>query len=276
MFSRQSTQATLRIARPRTVQQAARRFQTTQVSSSPSFRSRSLAHPNALRLLHRLEVNLPTLLTSSLVSPEEDLFSVPCTKSSLRPIFAPSLPSLTLLLSPSLVDSYGYYHWSGTAKVVNTSRQAIDQATKAKNQLLSATPSASDAISLLRSFAKSYAAVIPGAAGAVDASFDQLEKLAEKHGDKVAEVVTKTYNDIVKAASEGKDGSEKIIKALQEAAEKVKALVEEEGGKAWEALGDKYPDLKKSLGGQAEELQKLADKQYVRMLPFCSKASFLC
>ncbi|ORY57128.1 hypothetical protein BCR35DRAFT_309715 [Leucosporidium creatinivorum] len=155
---------------------------------------------------------------------------------------------------------YGYYHYSGTAKVVSTSRQAIDAAKSAKDKVASSTPSPKEALGLVRSIAKSYAAAIPGAAGAVDASFDQLEQLAEKHGDKVSEVVKQTYDDVVKASEGGKDAGEKIVKALAEAVGKVQKLVGEEGGKAFDLLKEKFPEVGKALGGEFEELQKLSEK----------------
>lgn len=168
------------------------------------------------------------------------------------------VPSLTIALP---LNRYGYYHYSGTAKVVNTSRQALEAAKSAKDKVASSTPSPKEALGLVRSIAKSYAAAIPGAAGAVDASFDQLEQLAEKHGDKVTEVVKQTYDDVVKASEGGKDAGEKIVKALLEAVNKVQKLVGEEGGKAFDLLKEKFPEVGKALGGEFEELQKLSEKQ---------------
>lgn len=156
---------------------------------------------------------------------------------------------------------YGYYHYSGTAAVVSTTRQAIDAAKSAKDKVASSTPSPSEALGLVRSIAKSYASAIPGASGAVDASFDQLEKLAEQHGEKVSEVIKQTYQDVVKASDGGKDAGEKIVKALTEAVSKVQQLIGEEGGKAFEGLKEKFPEVGKALGGEFEELQKLSEKQ---------------
>ncbi|SGY18810.1 BQ5605_C014g07480 [Microbotryum silenes-dioicae] len=155
---------------------------------------------------------------------------------------------------------YGYYHYSGTAKVVNTARDTINAAASAKDKVISAAPSPSQALGLLRSLAKSYGAAVPGAGGAIDASFDQLEKLAEEHGEKVTEVIKQTYDDVVKATKSGKNAGEAIANALSESLTKIQDLVGAEGGKVWVGLAAKFPDLGKALGGQAEEFQKLAAK----------------
>lgn len=158
-----------------------------------------------------------------------------------------------------------YYHISGTAKVVNTTRETINAATQAKDKLMSAAPSPNDALGLLRSIARSYASTIPGAAGAVDASFDQLERLAEVHGDKVKQVLQDTYSDVQKATSSGKDAGEQIVKVLGNAVQRVQKLVGEEGGQAFDAafgkLKEKFPDVAKTMEGEYQELSKLADKQ---------------
>ncbi|KAK4047583.1 hypothetical protein OIO90_006124 [Microbotryomycetes sp. JL221] len=159
-----------------------------------------------------------------------------------------------------LLGLYGWYHMSGTAKVVNTSRQVIDQAQQAKDKLAASAPSLQDSLGFIRSMAKSYAAAIPGAGGIVDASFDQLDKLAKEHGPEVEKVVKETYNDVVSAAQSGKDASEKIAKALQEAAGKIQRLVGQQGEKLLSSVKDKFPEAGNALSQQYEELSKLADK----------------
>lgn len=123
------------------------------------------------------------------------------------------------------------------------------------------TPSGKEAIKLAKSIAKTYAAAIPGGAYAIDQGFDQLESFVETHGEKAQELVTSTWNDIQKASAGGKDSGEQIMKALQAAGGKMQDLIGEEASKGWNLLGDKYPELKNTLGGEAEEFKKLADTQ---------------
>ncbi|KAI5476341.1 hypothetical protein MNV49_007854 [Pseudohyphozyma bogoriensis] len=162
----------------------------------------------------------------------------------------------------ALLGVYGYYHYSGTAKVVSSTKSALAQAEKAKQQLVNATPSPEEALGLLKSFAKSYAAAIPGAAGAIDAFFEKVETASKEHGEEVKEVVQGLYDELKKAMADGEKGGEKVVKALQKAAEKLSEVVGVQGEKLWEKLGD-LPggeEVKKAVGGGGEELKKLADK----------------
>lgn len=160
--------------------------------------------------------------------------------------------------------SYGYYRYSGAKEAVDTARTVSNSAKQAKDKIAELSPSSTkEALGLAKSLAKSYASAIPGGAVLIDQGFTQLENFIDTHGERAAQVVKETYADIEKAASEGGDKGEAVMKALQEAANKVQNLVGEEASKGWQVLGEKYPELQKSLGSQGEELKKLADKQCV-------------
>lgn len=159
---------------------------------------------------------------------------------------------------------YGYYRYSGAKEAVDTARTVSNSAKQAKDKIAELSPSSTkEALGLAKSLAKSYASAIPGGAVVIDQGFTQLENFIDTHGERAAQVVKETYADIEKAASEGGDKGEAVMKALQEAANKVQSLVGEEASKGWQVLGEKYPELQKSLGSQGEELKKLADKQCV-------------
>lgn len=168
---------------------------------------------------------------------------------------------------------YGYYRYSGAKEAVDTARAVSNSAKQAKEKIADLSPSSTkEALGLAKSLAKSYASAIPGGAVMIDQGFNQLESFIDTHGERAAQVVKETYADIEKAAKEGGDKGEAVMKALQEAATKVQNLVGEEAGKGWQALGEKYPELQKTLGGQGEELKKLADKQCVVPVPPFSSA----
>ncbi|KAK4704229.1 hypothetical protein P7C70_g1985, partial [Phenoliferia sp. Uapishka_3] len=154
-----------------------------------------------------------------------------------------------------LAGVYGYYHYSGTAKVVSTARQTMDAATSAKDKVFSAAPSPKDALHLLKSIATPYVAAIPGGSAALDASVGQLEGLLEKHGDEVAEIVKKTMGDVKAAIGDPKEGGEKIMKAVEETMKKIGELSQGQLDKVLE----KNPEWKKAVGGGMEELKKLSD-----------------
>lgn len=53
------------------------------------------------------------------------------------------------------------------------------------------------------------------------------------------------------------------MKSLGEAVERLSKAAGLEGGKVWETLQEKYPEVGKALGSGGEELQKLGEKQCV-------------
>lgn len=136
------------------------------------------------------------------------------------------------------------------------------QAEGAKDRLLNATPSPKQALSLLRAAAHSYASVIPGAAVAVDASFDQLESVAESHGEEVSKIIKSTFADLKQAVADGKgeQAGERVMEKLMDAVKKMRELVGEKGGDLFEQLVGDNDELKKALGGSSEELEKLSAK----------------
>ncbi|GAA6040684.1 hypothetical protein JCM8097_000875 [Rhodosporidiobolus ruineniae] len=156
---------------------------------------------------------------------------------------------------------YGYYKYTGADKVVSTAHTISSSAKAAKDKLAESTPdSASEALALVKSIAKSYAAAIPGGAYAVDKTFGELERFANEHGDEAKKVFQDTYADLEKAAKSGKDAPDAVLKALKEAGDKVNKLVGEQASKGWQKLGEEYPQLKQQLGEQGEQLQKLTEK----------------
>lgn len=144
--------------------------------------------------------------------------------------------------------------------MISTARDTISNAQYAKDKLLSATPNLKDSLGLLKHAAKTYAGAIPGAAGIIDSSFDQLEKLSEEHGEQLNEVFQSSFKELKEAIGDGKDGGEKVVKALQGTLKKVQGLVGEKGGEAMKKILEKYPDLEKVVGKGSKELQELGDK----------------
>lgn len=157
---------------------------------------------------------------------------------------------------------YAYYHISGTAKVVQTTKATIQQAQEAKDKLVGATPSPKEAIGLIKSITKSYAgAAIPGGDRLVDSTFDQLEFLADKYGDDVNRIVQKTYSDIKSAISDGKNTTDQIVKALQDASERVSELAGEKGQQLLDKALQGQPELRRAVGDAQQEFQQLVQTQ---------------
>ena len=198
--------------------------------------------------VHQPPRHQPALRTSLLASQAVPSFLAAC-KVALTPILYHDHSHST--------NSYGYYHYSGTAAVVSTARQTIDAATHAKDKALASTPSPKDALHLLRTLASPYVAVVPGGAAMLDASVGQLEGLLEKHGDEVSEILKKTLNDVKTAVGDPKEGGEKIMKAVEETMSKIGELAQGQLNKVLE----KNPEWKEAVGGGLEQLQELSKSQ---------------
>ncbi|KAL8292083.1 hypothetical protein RQP46_001549 [Phenoliferia psychrophenolica] len=150
---------------------------------------------------------------------------------------------------------YGYYHYSGTAKVVSTARSTIDAATSAKDKALANTPSAKDALHLFKSLAGPTVAAFPGGAALLDATVGQLEGLLDTHGDEVAKILKKTAADVQTAIGDPKESGEKVLKVVEETMTSIAKLAQGQLDKVLE----KNPEWKEAVGGGMEQLQKLSE-----------------
>ncbi|GAA5859359.1 hypothetical protein JCM8547_001999 [Rhodosporidiobolus lusitaniae] len=181
---------------------------------------------------------------------------------------APQAPASSSHLVSGLIGGgvvlgglYGYYKYTGMDKAVAAAKSVSSTAQAAKNKLADVAPnSTKEALDLIKSVAKSYAAAIPGGAYAIDRTFKEIEEFLDTHGAEAEKLVKETYADVQKAASSGKDSGDAVVKALKEAGTKIQKLVGEQASKGWEKLGEQYPELKKNLGEQGAELKELAEK----------------
>jgi len=156
-----------------------------------------------------------------------------------------------------LLGTYAWYHISGTKKVVQTAKTTIETAEQAKQKIQEATPSPSQALSLLRSATKTFAP-FPG----VDKVFDELEKTADKHGDRIASIAKTMYNDVFDALNNGdpKQAGERVLKAVRKSASEIQSLTSDVGGDIFGPMLDKSPELKRVLGSSYDQLKGMADK----------------
>jgi cell division septum initiation protein DivIVA len=109
----------------------------------------------------------------------------------------------------------------------------------------------------LRSTATSYAAFIPGAKSYVDAAFDDLGKIQDKHGDEVDKIVNNTYKDLKEATKSGMS-MQTVAKTWEILEKTLKDLAQLASDSANEIL-DNHPKLKESVGGNLDQLKKMAD-----------------
>jgi len=162
-----------------------------------------------------------------------------------------------------LLLGYAWYHFSGTKQIVTTAKTVLDSANQTKEKIKQATPSTDAALKFLRSTAKTYAAAIPGGAYMIDQSFDQLEKLAESHGEQVKQIVTDSYSQLqdTLASAKGKDAGDAVLAVINDAVGKLKELGSKIDQDVIGPFLEKNPQLQKALEGSQDQLKEIMQKQ---------------
>lgn len=120
-------------------------------------------------------------------------------------------------------------------------------------------PEPNEALKWFRQTVTSYAAFIPGGKSYVDAAFNDLDKIEQKHRGELDKIVSNAYNDMREATKSGltMETAAKTWEILQ----KYMAQIGELAGEASNEIMDNHPELKEKVGGNIDELKKLA-KQY--------------
>lgn len=125
-------------------------------------------------------------------------------------------------------------------------------------------PEPNEAISYLRSVAKSYAVFVPGAAATIDSTFDSIEELHNSHKDEVDAIISGAYKDIKKITNERKsmdmDSVLAILGVLQKRAGELGTVASQLSSDAISPILEKHPKLRDSIGGSWDELKFLADR----------------
>ena len=154
------------------------------------------------------------------------------------------------------------YQFSDAKKYINAASQAKQYAQQAKDKVSAsiAETKPAEALSALRGLVKSYAGLIPGVGTHIDATFDELEKIVDKHGDKASDIVKKAYDEVKDVVSKGSVDVETARKLADVLGKRV-AELQELGVKAGEDLLDAHPEVKKKLGGGYDQLRKLANEK---------------
>ncbi|KAG9119799.1 hypothetical protein FRC07_005009 [Ceratobasidium sp. 392] len=163
-----------------------------------------------------------------------------------------------------LLGGYLWYHFSGLKTAVNTSQRISSTITSAKNQAIQSLPEPNEAIKYLRGVAKSYAVFVPGAAAAIDSTFDSIEELHDSHREEVDKIINGTYTDIKKIVNERKsvdlDGALAVLGVLQKRFGEFATFAGNLSSDAITPILDKNPKLRDALGGSWDELKSLAKR----------------
>jgi len=159
----------------------------------------------------------------------------------------------------ALAAVYGWYHFSGAKQVVKASNQTKQYIDSVQKKFKEATPEPNEALRWLRQTATYYAGFVPGASGYVNTAFDDLDKIREKHGDEVDQIVRDAWDELRGVAKEG-SADLNTAKRAWDILYKHLQRVGELAADAAEDIMNNHPQLKEKLGGNLDQLKAMGDK----------------
>ena len=143
---------------------------------------------------------------------------------------------------------------------MNTARQAQNTLKSYGQKIKSSSPDIepNEAIEWLRSTAKSYAGIIPGASGYIDSAFDDIDAIRQKHGKEVDSIVKEAYNELKNVSQEGMtiSAATKAWEILQKHLKRIGELA----GDAAQDIINNHPALKEKVGGNLDQLKQMGEK----------------
>ncbi|KIW61684.1 hypothetical protein PV05_01776 [Exophiala xenobiotica] len=158
----------------------------------------------------------------------------------------------------ALLVGYTWYHFSGAKSVVNSVHQAKSYVNSAFKKTTESAPEPNQAVEWLRDTVKSYTKMIPGASKYVDSAFEDLEKIRQKHGEEVDQIIKDTYNELKGVTNKGFS-----VEAVSQAWDVIQKCFSRISSLAVDASQDilnNHPQLKEKLGGNFEQLQKMGEQ----------------
>jgi len=152
---------------------------------------------------------------------------------------------------------YGYYYFSGAKTIVNAASSTKAQFHKVTSSLQAQAPEPNQALKWLHDTANSYAAFVPGAKGYVDAAFKDLEKVQDRHGKEVDDIIQGAYKDLKQATKSGMsvETATKSWEIIQDAMGKLGELAADSASE----ILDNHPQIKEKVGGNLDQLKKMAE-----------------
>jgi arsenate reductase-like glutaredoxin family protein len=158
----------------------------------------------------------------------------------------------------ALVGCYAWYHFSGAKTLVNAAHETKSYMQSARNRLVEKTPEPNEALKWLRQASTYYAGFIPGASGYVETTFDDLDKIHDKHRDEVDQIVKDAYNELKELS--GKDMNLATAQQAFEVLQKHGKRIGELAGDAAQDVLDNHPQLKKQVGGNLDQLKNMGEQ----------------
>ncbi|KAI8823172.1 uncharacterized protein EV422DRAFT_523618 [Fimicolochytrium jonesii] len=160
-----------------------------------------------------------------------------------------------------LAGGYAYYKFSGAADVVASAQKTVATV----KQVTDAAPSPAQAghavVKAIRAVAPSFFKVVPGLDSVVDQGFEQLDELAETHGEEVEKLVKDTYAELAKLAKRGfnEDTLKEATVIVSAKLDEAQKLAIDIGSDATDKIFAKNPELKKTVQSSINELKEMVD-----------------
>ncbi|KIW17780.1 hypothetical protein PV08_04975 [Exophiala spinifera] len=153
---------------------------------------------------------------------------------------------------------YLWYYFSGTKSVVNSVHQARSYVDSAFKKTTETVPEPNEAVEWLKETVKTYTKMIPGASKYVDSAFDDLDKIREKHGDEVDQIIKETYDELKGVTNKGfsVEAVSTAWDVIQKCFSRISALAVD----ASQDILNNHPQLKEKFGGSFEQLKQLGDQ----------------
>lgn len=163
-----------------------------------------------------------------------------------------------------LVGGYLMYYFSDLKTAVDASNRVTSTLKNAKDQVRQSIPPPNEALSYLRSVARSYAVFIPGGAASIDSVFDSVDELHAAHREEVDAIISGAYKDIKKIIDERKsvnvDSVLAVLGVLQKRAAELGNVTGNLTSDAVAPILERHPKLRDSIGGSWDEFKDFAKR----------------
>ena len=156
------------------------------------------------------------------------------------------------------VGGYAWYRQSGAHSLLSAANETQTTFQNMTKKLKESSPEPNEALQWLRQTATSYAAIIPGAKGYIDAAFNDLDDIHAKHADEVDAIVKEAYNELKSVSQESGMSVASAQKAwgiLQKHLNRIADLAVDSA----QEIMNNHPALKEKVGGNLDRLKQLGD-----------------
>ncbi|KAG6015481.1 hypothetical protein E4U43_005233 [Claviceps pusilla] len=156
--------------------------------------------------------------------------------------------------------AYGVYSFTPAGRAASKLNKAAIEASKtydaAVKKIQNSKPDADQAVNLIKQFAYSYAAWVPGGKGYVDAIFKDWEAIRNSHQDEADKIVNDAYKQLKEVSKSGlsMETASKAYDILADVSKKIASL----GSDAISDIIDNHPAAKEKFGPGIEKLQSMA------------------